>query len=130
MNVAPASGTIAASHRVRRADAKWVRMYRVEAWIEQGGKCAYCHQPIARAAATADHVEAIIDGGSTTRKNIKAACLPCNQTKGHLSAGAFLKLIKDPPTGGNIHLWLAWSRRRIGLRVERAVTRIQRSVMT
>lgn len=103
-------------------------MFRVEAWIAQEGKCQYCHEPIKRAAATADHKVARINGGTTKRENIKAACVACNKTKGNLSEGAYLKKIKSPAPGDNLHVWLAWSRRRIWLRTERACQRITRMV--
>jgi 5-methylcytosine-specific restriction endonuclease McrA len=123
-----AEGTIKAARRERNRDAKWTRMYRVEAWIAQGGKCAYCHEPVARACATADHVDPLIGGGSTKRENIKATCASCNMTKGTMTEGAFLKLIKSPKPGDCIYIWLAWSRRRIWLRVERAQKRIMAMV--
>lgn len=123
-----AEGTIKAARRERNRDAKWTRMFRVEAWIEQRGKCGYCHEPITRAAATADHRHPIIRGGSTTRHNIKAACDPCNKAKGNMTEGEFLKAIKNPQPGSSIHIWLAWSRRRIWLATERVCKRIERMV--
>jgi HNH endonuclease len=123
-----ADSPFAFTHRERRKDKAWIRMFCVEAWIEQQHKCAYCHEPIGRDEATADHVVSISKGGSTKRKNIKAACRDCNLTKGHMSEAVFLKAIKSPQSGMSLHIWLAWSRRRIWLRTERACKRIERMV--
>ena len=96
--------------------------------LKQGGKCAYCHEPIARADATGDHVKPRFKGGATTRENIKAACEPCNLTKRSMSEAAFLRAIKNPQPGDSLHIWMAWSRRRIWLATERVCTRITRMV--
>jgi len=122
------SNPLAYLRRERQRDQMWTRMFRVEAWIAQDGKCAYCHEPIRREEATADHETSLYKGGSTTRKNVKATCLPCNNTKKSMSAGEFTNRIKSPKPGDSIHIWLAWSRRRIWLRVERACKRIERMV--
>jgi 5-methylcytosine-specific restriction endonuclease McrA len=113
------------TRRERRRDAPWIRMFAVEAWVKQDHKCAYCRMPMARSETTGDHVESLSCGGATNRKNIKAACRDCNMTKGSMTKGAFLKAIKRPACG-NIHVWMAWSRRRIWLRVERAQKHIYR----
>lgn len=109
----------------RVSEQAWLGMYRAEARAEQGGKCAYCHEPISLAKTTADHVKARIKGGTTTnRKNIKAACEPCNKTKDSMLEAAFLRAIKNPQPGDSIYIWLAWSRRRIWLATERVCKRI------
>lgn len=123
-----ATGTLVALRRVRQRERAWTRMFCVEAWIEQGGKCAYCREPMKRTDATADHVDPLSLGGPTRRENIKAACDPCNKTKKSMSEAQFMKAIKNPKTGMSIHIWLAWSRRRIWLATERACKRIERSV--
>lgn len=123
-----ATGTLLALRRTRQRERAWIRMFCVEAWVEQKGRCAYCREPIRRTEATGDHVDPLSGGGPTRRDNIKAACESCNKSKGSMSEGAFMKLIKNPPSGASIHIWLAWSRRRIWLRTERACTRIERSV--
>lgn len=107
-----------------RDEQMFLRMYRNDARAEQGGKCAYCREPISRAQATGDHVKSRFNGGATDRKNIKAACLPCNRTKKSMSEAAFLRAIKNPQPGDSIHIWMAWSRRRIWLATERACKRI------
>lgn len=109
--------------RVR--EQTWLRMYREEARAEQKGACAYCHEPISLAKTTGDHAKARIKGGTTTKKNIKAACEPCNKTKGSMSEAAFLRAIKNPQPGDSIFIWMAWSRRRIWLATERVCKRIR-----
>lgn len=111
-----------------RDEQMYLRMYRNDARAAQGGKCAYCHEPISRSQTTADHVRSRFQGGATDRKNIKASCLPCNRTKKSMSEAAFLRAIKNPQPGDSIHIWLAWSRRRIWLATERVCTRIKRMV--
>lgn len=123
-----ATGTLLALRRSRQRERSWIRMFCVEAWIEQKGKCAYCREPMTRQQATADHVNPMSLGGPTTRDNIKAACEPCNKAKGRLSEAAFLKLIKNPQSGDPLGIWLAWSRRRIWLATERVCKRIERMV--
>lgn len=118
------SGTRKMLRRERKADHSWVRMFALDAWIAQGCKCAYCHEPMKREDLTGDHVDPLVKGGFTRRENIKAACAPCNMTKGAMSEGAFLKAIKSPQPGDSIHIWLTWARRRIWLRTERACNRI------
>lgn len=113
------------TRRERNRDRVWIRMFALEAWLKQGCKCAYCRRPMMREDITGDHVEPLCAGGSTTkRENIKAACRDYNLTKNNMSENAFLKAIKSPKPGDSIHIWLAWSRRRIWLRTERACKRI------
>lgn len=123
MNVLVSVGS-APTRRVRSKNQQWTRMFALDDWSARGGKCAYCHAPVARCDVTGDHVQPITGGGNTARENIKAACRPCNLSKGRLTEGAFLKAIKSPKPGDSIHVWLAWSRRRIWLRTERACKRI------
>lgn len=103
-------------------------MFAIDAWIAQGHRCAYCREPMKRDDITADHVAALVRGGVTDRKNIKAACEPCNRTKGNMGETAFLKRIKNPQPGDSLHIWLAWSRRRIWLATERVCRKIERMV--
>lgn len=114
--------------RMTRADRMFLKMYRSEARIAQGGKCAYCHEPISAAEATGDHVKPRVHGGETSRKNTKAACEPCNKAKAYHSEKAFLRMIKSPQHSDPIAIWMAYARRRIWLATERACKRIMRLV--
>lgn len=106
----------------------WLVMFRNDALVAQHGRCAYCRVPLRARDATGDHVEPVICGGGISRQNIRAACRPCNLTKSAMGAQAFLRLIKNPQPGDSIHVWLAWSRRRIALATERACNRIMAAV--
>lgn len=114
--------------RERSHDRAWVKMFALDDWSKRGCKCAYCHEPMRREDLTGDHLDPYIHGGSTKRENIKASCRACNLTKGPMSEGAFLKAIKSPQPGVSIHIWLAWFRRRLWLRTERACNRIKAMV--
>ncbi|WP_407146284.1 HNH endonuclease [Bradyrhizobium sp. ORS 86] len=111
----------------RVSEQAWLRAFRVEAVTEQRGACAYCHCPLTKRTATADHRRSRKAGGTTERENIKAACLDCNSLKGAMSVNAFKALIKNPKSGDDIRVWLAWSRRRMFLAAERSCARIMRA---
>ncbi|WP_442921276.1 HNH endonuclease [Mesorhizobium sp. ISC11] len=52
----------------------------------QGGKCCYCRQPFTetgRKVATLEHKTPKMHRGSNKRSNLAAACLGCNQRRGH-----------------------------------------------
>lgn len=48
-----------------------------------GGRCAYCGQPVTLAGFTIDHVEPRSLGGETSWENTVSACMPCNSRKGN-----------------------------------------------
>lgn len=48
----------------------------------QGGKCAYCDEPIELHFATLDHVIPRVRGGSDEIDNLVVACKSCNLLKG------------------------------------------------
>ena len=52
--------------------------FRQDILSSWGECCAYCGAP----AGTLDHVRARRRGGPTTRRNLVAACAPCNRAKG------------------------------------------------
>jgi hypothetical protein len=108
----------------RVSDQAWSRVFAIDSWSQAKNACGYCHAPINRKDLTSDHLKPRSRGGTTFRHNIKGACLSCNQTKGSLPEKQYLKKIKSPRRGDNIHIWLAWSRRRVWLRAERACNRI------
>lgn len=102
----------------------WLKMYRSDAKVMQSGRCAYCCAPLKPKQETGDHVKAVIWGGQVNRENIKAACEPCNVLKGSMGPKAFLHMIKNPQPGDGVHIWDAWSRRRIWMKTHRACERI------
>lgn len=102
----------------------WARVFKTDALSEQGGTCAYCFDPLTAKIATADHKKPRSKGGTTEKKNIKAACSPCNFLKGSMTATGFIAWIKNPQPGDDLLVWLTWSRRRINLAARRACQRI------
>jgi len=110
-------------HR-RVTEHTWIKVARQQAMLDQKCRCLYCFEHLAAATATAEHRKARSKGGSNSRENIGATCEPCNSLKGSMGEKAFIKLIKSPPRGSAIRLWLAWSRRRINLAALRACRNI------
>ena len=103
----------------------WKKLLRTEAVALQEGKCHYCRCPITMRTATADHKRPRKLRGPTNKDNIAAACLSCNQAKGILCEGQFFKLIsKKVPRGTSTEILMAWSRRRVWKRANRACKRI------
>jgi 5-methylcytosine-specific restriction endonuclease McrA len=112
------------SHLTPVPEQAWLRMYRTEAAQEQNGKCLYCYIPLHADNVSGEHRMARHNGGSTTRKNIGAACRECNNAKQHMSEAAFLKKVKSPKRGDGLGVFLAHFRRRLWLRTHRACAHI------
>jgi 5-methylcytosine-specific restriction endonuclease McrA len=86
--------------RAKKARASRRRMSSVQAacndltdqqWeeilAEQRHKCAYCGRKFSRhLPPTRDHIVPVSQGGGLTRSNVRAACLPCNSSKGDRNA--------------------------------------------
>lgn len=104
----------------------FIKAGRNEALVRQSGCCKYCFEPLTATTATAEHRVARSNRGSNLKHNIDAACQPCNRLKGSMTAGQFLKAIKNP--GVRWEFLLAQSRRRIWLRMHRACRNIGRAV--
>lgn len=108
---------------------KWLILLRESAWTEQNGRCAYCLSVLTRDRVTDDHVLARKNGGTDHKSNIKAACKPCNRLKGHTSHAGFIKIMK-----GRVYLGprieIQRIIRRVNLRADRAVTKINRLFTT
>lgn len=100
---------------------------REVAWKQQKKCCKYCYTPLERHEVTADHRIAKSKGGSNLAFNIDALCEPCNVAKDDMNPGVFLREIKNPTPGGSFLLHLAWSRRRVSLKMHRAVRNIGRA---
>jgi 5-methylcytosine-specific restriction endonuclease McrA len=113
-----------AYHRAR-TEKLWTRVYRQESLIRQGGKCAYCFEPLKATAATADHVRPRSNYGRTTFDNIRAACIDCNKAKGSLPIRTFINMIKYPQPGYGVAFFLAHFRRKLWGRTAKAVENIR-----
>ena len=66
-----------------------------------GGYCAYCGKrlawrnygyPGARAAWEVDHSVPVSRGGTNHLNNLVPTCIPCNRSKGDLTAGEFRRM--------------------------------------
>ena len=102
----------------------WRRMYRVDALTEQSNRCWYCRMPLTIDESTAEHVEPVARGGQTSRRNIKAACGPCNLAKGCMPAARFKRSMHAPQREDSIDIHLAHFRLRLFRRVHLAERRI------
>jgi 5-methylcytosine-specific restriction endonuclease McrA len=76
------------------------------AYEREGGRCFYCHLPLAllengllacpkgtysgRRVATLDHIVTRSQGGRTRLENVVCACFQCNAERGDRAAYAFL----------------------------------------
>lgn len=109
-------------------DRMFARMYRSDALADQKMRCVYCKEKITRINATADHLISRKNGGRTTKKNIKAACLDCNLAKGSRDINQFRDILHGSLPLGNLRLTAAWIRFRMNRRVERAERRICKAV--
>jgi len=118
--------------KMRRTGAtvRKTQRYRKEAYIEQGGICFYCCEPILEASATGDHKVPLRMGGNTEKHNIVACCYPCNSAKGDMHIRHFMPLLKAerPPSGAGREVLSTWARRRIAVRTWLACERIIESV--
>lgn len=101
---------------------------RADILLEQGKRCVYCFEPLTHSTATLDHIVPQSLKGPTERENSTVACRDCNMAKGSLSAAIFRKLIKRPPPGAPLSIWMAFARRRIWLAEFRASNRIRAAV--
>lgn len=119
---------VATAKHFVQVDRMFARMYRGDALADQKMRCVYCKDRITRANATADHLTARKHGGKTERKNIKAACQPCNNAKGSMSAQQFRDLLHSPRIPSGIGKGCAWVRFVLNRRYEKAERRICRAV--
>lgn len=115
-------------HLSKIREQTWVRVYKCDALTEQGGRCAYCREPLRPSQATGDHVIPRIEGGTTNFKNIKAACEPCNKLKGRMGAKKFMNFVHQPPEDHpKRHFYLManarWRIFRRGMLAERRIMR-------
>lgn len=105
-------------------DRAFLKIYREESLKEHDGKCTFCYEPLTYKNVTADHRKAQAKGGTHQKSNITAACYACNQTKGSMTESAYRKAIKNP-AGRDLYFWLAWSRRKVNLQVDRSINHIK-----
>lgn len=107
-----------------KLDAAFNRAFREDARTKQRGYCAYCDEPISARTVTADHVQAKAVYGLDHRNNIVAACRQCNVLKAHMPVEEFRKRLERPSSDLPLAFWMAWSRRRINIRLRRMAVRL------
>lgn len=117
----------ATPHNMAATERMFLRMLREDARIAQKSRCCYCKDIMD--VVTAEHLTPRSRGGQTERKNIKAACPACNLAKGNGTDSWFRGLLhrRELPIG-DTGLSMAWVRRRLNVRVQRAEKRIKRAV--
>jgi len=79
---------IAASSEHQKRQRALARELRLSPWwkkILARGICHYCGKKFSAEQLTMDHVLPIVQGGSSTKSNVVAACKSCNAAKGHRS---------------------------------------------
>lgn len=111
-----------------KGDKLFIRVFREDSWRDEGGRCAYCREPIEKHLITADHVVPRRKGGGVNKKNIKCACESCNNLKDKMSEKAFINLLKKPPKNAKLNILLASFRYRLWTREEKAEKKILLSV--
>src|SRR3989338_9224063 len=60
-----------------------VRFSRANLYARDNYRCQYCQKVFPERELTLDHVLPVVRGGRKTWDNIVAACIRCNQKKGH-----------------------------------------------
>lgn len=108
----------------RRLNQLFLKVNRQDAATKQNNFCFFCTEPLNKNNISADHYLPKSKGGTDNKKNIKASCIECNQTKGSLSAGEFKKYIRNPAEycrydNKRFYIHMAWSRRKIWLKYHR-----------
>jgi len=60
-------------------------------WIAQGGRCAYCDVAIDDETLVLEHIRPLARGGRTSEGNLCFACALCNEHKGAMTRGEWLR---------------------------------------
>ncbi len=103
-----------------RAENAYKKALRQDALLKQNKKCYYCYDIMTYDTVTAEHVKPRRLGGSTTRKNIKAACVNCNGAKADMPKRQFLKIIRHPPMDSSMQIKLCFIRHRLNRAIDKA----------
>jgi 5-methylcytosine-specific restriction endonuclease McrA len=113
----------ATSYQLEKTERIFKQMLRGDAAVMQKSRCCYCKDIMLR--PTAEHLQPKSRGGSTERKNVRAACEPCNSAKSNGSEAWFRRTLheRDMPLH-DTPMAMAWIRYRLNLRIERAEKRI------
>lgn len=112
----------------KKLERTYIVTGRNEALERQCSCCRYCYEPITSDTVTADHRVSRKQGGSNLKHNIDAVCKPCNQAKGCMTEGQFLKVIKNPPLGSHVSILLTFARRKIWIKTHKTCKNISNVV--
>jgi 5-methylcytosine-specific restriction endonuclease McrA len=75
----------------------FVRFSRENVYLRDGYECQYCGTRMGPRDLTLDHVMPRSRGGTTSWRNVVAACGPCNRRKGHRTPDeAGMPLLTEP----------------------------------
>ncbi|MGH1352974.1 MAG: HNH endonuclease [Methyloligellaceae bacterium] len=107
-----------------RMENAFKKAFRQDALLKQSRKCYYCYDIMNYDTVTAEHVKPRMHGGSTTRKNIKAACLNCNGAKAAMPKRQFLKIIRNPPPEASMQIKVCYIRHRLNRAIDRACDKL------
>jgi 5-methylcytosine-specific restriction endonuclease McrA len=119
----------ATSRQLAHSERLFLKVFRADAIAEQGRKCHYCREWVTPESVTADHALAKSNGGTTQRKNIKAACGHCNGAKGAMSEGQFQDMLHSPnPPREHIPRLRAWIRFRMERQLQKSLRHIAKAV--
>lgn len=110
--------------RQSKMERAYLRMYRQDSFIYQKRRCFYCKDSFGIEKVTADHVKPKKSGGTTTKENIRAACVRCNLAKGHSPKDKFNKSLKVLPEDAKIELRLCHIRYRLNRAIDKACENI------
>jgi 5-methylcytosine-specific restriction endonuclease McrA len=69
------------------------RLQRARLLITYGNHCIYCGRKLTPKTVTREHIVPKSQGGSS--KDIRPACMVCNQLKGHMTLEQFKELAKQ-----------------------------------
>jgi 5-methylcytosine-specific restriction endonuclease McrA len=118
----------ATSHNMERTEKIFLRMYRHDSVTKQRLRCVYCKEKLPHEKATADHLRARAHGGTTERKNIKAACQRCNNAKGSLSESQFKDIMHSTNVPSDLRHLKSWMRFRLERKTQAAIKRLCRYI--
>lgn len=78
----------------RRLSQSIADRQKLRAWLQQGGRCKACDVVVALTAAHMDHVQPLVDGGSTDDGNVQVLCRPCHAEKTAAERAARAKRVR------------------------------------
>lgn len=62
---------------------KWMDNVTRQLWLEQGGKCAICKDPMSRDCFDVDHIVPHSKSGGNEKANLRLTHVSCNRSRGN-----------------------------------------------